>query len=57
MAMADRTAKPQPRGRGASLEHFVKALKVPCPFHGGQAKHLLKGYATMKGYMRSTLGQ
>jgi hypothetical protein len=39
------------------LEHFEKALESPCPFHGEQAKHLLKDYATMKGYICSTLGQ
>jgi hypothetical protein len=37
--------------------HFEKALESPCPFHEGQAKHLLKDYATMKGYIYSTLGQ
>ena len=32
-------------------------LKTPCPFHGGHAKHLLKGCATIRGYICGTLGQ
>jgi hypothetical protein len=41
---------------GAHPEHFEKALEAPCPFHGGQVKHLLKDSATIKGYIRGTLG-
>ena len=54
---AQRAARPQPRGRGPHSKHFEKALEVPCPFHGGKAKHLLKDCATMRGYIRGTLGQ
>jgi hypothetical protein len=43
--------------RAACLEHFEKALEAPCPFHSGQAKHLLKDYATIRGYIRGTIGQ
>jgi hypothetical protein len=57
VAMADRATRLQPRRRGARPNHFEKTLKDPCPFHGGQAKHLLKDYATVRGYIRSTLGQ
>jgi hypothetical protein len=53
----DHAARPRPHGHAACLEHFEKALESPCPFHGGQAKHLLKDCNTMKGYIRSTLGQ
>jgi hypothetical protein len=55
--MADRATRLQPRRRGARPNHFEKTLKDPYPFHGGQAKHLLKDYATVRGYIRSTLGQ
>ena len=57
VATADRATRPQCRARGARPEHFDKALEAPCPFHGGQAKHLLKDCATMKGYIRGTLSQ
>jgi hypothetical protein len=48
---------PQPHRWGAWPEHFEKALKTPCPFHGGRAKHLLRDCATIRGYIRDTLGQ
>jgi hypothetical protein len=57
VAMANRAARPQPHRRGARPEHYEKALEAPCPFHGGQAKHLLKDCATMKGYIRNTYDQ
>ena len=57
VAAVDHTTRPQPRGHGARPEHFEKVLEAPYPFHGGQAKHLLKDHATMKGYIHSTLGQ
>jgi hypothetical protein len=38
-------------------EHFEKALEAPYPFHGGQAKNLLKDCAIIRGYIRNTLGQ
>jgi hypothetical protein len=38
-------------------KHFEKALEGPCPFHGGQAKHLLKDCATIRGYIHGTHGQ
>ena len=57
VAAADQVARPQPHGRGPCPEHFEKALEAPCPFHGGQAKRLLKDCATMKGYIRGTLDQ
>jgi len=37
-----------------ALQEGIEAL---CLFHGEQAKHLLKDYATMKGYIHSTLAQ
>jgi hypothetical protein len=40
-----------------ALSHFEKALEAPCPFHGGQTKHLLKDRATIRCYIRGTLGQ
>ena len=55
-AVTDRAARPQPRGRGVRPERIKKALEAPCPFHGGQAKHLLKDYATLRGYIRGTIG-
>jgi hypothetical protein len=57
VAAVDYAARPQPRGHAVRLEHFKKALKAPCPFHGGQAKHLLKDYTTISGYIHGTLGQ
>ena len=57
MAAVDHTTRPQPHRRGAFLEHFEKALESPYPYHRGKAKYLLKDYATMKGYIHSTLGQ
>ena len=54
---AERAARPQPHGQGSCPEYFKKALEAAYPFHGGQAKHLLKDYATMKGYIHGTLGQ
>jgi hypothetical protein len=57
VAMADHAASPQPRRCAACLEHFEKALEAPYPFHSGQAKHLLKDYATIRGYIRGTIGQ
>ena len=56
-AAIDRVARPQPHGRGARPERIKKVLEAPCPFHGGQAKHLLKDCATIRGYIRGTLGQ
>jgi hypothetical protein len=55
--MADHVARPQPCGHDTCPEYFEKALEAPCPFHGGQAKHLLKDYATIRGYIDGTLGQ
>jgi hypothetical protein len=55
--VADHVTRPQPCGHGTCPEHFEKALEAPCPFHGGQAKHLLKDYATIRGYVDGTLGQ
>jgi hypothetical protein len=55
--MVATTDRPQPCGRGTCSEHFKKVLEAPYPFHGGQAKHLLKDYATMKGYICGTLNQ
>jgi hypothetical protein len=40
-----------------SPKHFKKALEALCLFHEGEAKHLLKDYATIRGYICSTLGQ
>jgi hypothetical protein len=57
VVVTDRVAKSQPRERGTCPEHFEKALEAPCPFHRGQLKHLIKDYATMKGYIRGALGQ
>ena len=34
-----------------------KELESPYSFHGGQARYLLKDYATMKGCIRSTVSQ
>jgi hypothetical protein len=49
--------KALPRGLGAHPERFEKVLEAPCPFHGGQTKHLLKDYAMIRGYIHSILGQ
>ena len=57
VTVANRAARPWPHERGTCLEHFEKALEAPNPFHGGQAKHLRKDCATMKGYIRGTLDQ
>jgi hypothetical protein len=57
VATADHATRPQTRGRDARPKHFEKVLESPCSFHGGQARHLLKVCATMKGYIRSTLDQ
>ena len=57
VAATDRTARAQPCRRAACLEHFEKELESSCPFHRGQVEHLLKDYATMKVYIRSTLSQ
>ena len=57
VAAADHATRPQPHWHTACPEHFKKVLKAPCQFHGGQAKHLLKDCATIKGYIRSTLDQ
>jgi hypothetical protein len=56
-AATDHTARTQPRERGAHPKHFKKALKASCPFHGGQTMHLIKDYATIRGYICGTLGQ
>jgi hypothetical protein len=56
VVVADRANIPQPRGRAVSPEHLKKALEAPCSFHGGQVRHILKDYATMRGYIHSTLG-
>jgi hypothetical protein len=56
VATVDRAAMPQPHRWGAWHEHFEKALETPCPFHGGRAKHLLRDCATIRGYIRDTLG-
>jgi hypothetical protein len=56
VATVDRTARPQPYGCAACPKHFEKTLEAPCSFHGGKAKHLLKGCATIRGYIRGTLG-
>ena len=57
VAMVDRAVRPQTHGHGACPEHFEKALEALYPFHGRQAKHLFKDYATIRGYIRDTLGQ
>jgi hypothetical protein len=58
VATAEHTARPQPRGGGgARPEHFEKGLEAPYLFHKGHLKHLLKDYATVRGYIRNTLGQ
>jgi hypothetical protein len=57
VVVAQRVALPQPRRWGACSKHFEKVLEAPYPFHMGQAKHLLKDYTTIKGYICGTLGQ
>jgi hypothetical protein len=57
VATVDRAARPQPHKHSACPEHFERALEVPCLFHGGQAKHLLKDCATIRGYIYGTLSQ
>jgi hypothetical protein len=49
--------KALPRGLGAHPECFEKVLEAPCPFHGGQMKHLLKDCAMIRGYIRDILIQ
>jgi hypothetical protein len=56
VAAADCAVGPQPFGHAMCPEHFEKALEAPCPFHGGQAKNLLKDCAIIRGYIRDTLG-
>jgi hypothetical protein len=56
-AVADHATRPQPRGCTTHPEHFEKVLEAPCPFYGGQVKHLLKDCTTIRGYIRGTLGQ
>jgi hypothetical protein len=57
VAAADCTVGLQPFGHAMCPEHFEKALEAPCPFHGGQAKNLLKDCAIIRGYIHDTLGQ
>jgi hypothetical protein len=57
VAAADRAAWPQPHGWGAHPEHFEKMLEAPLPVPWEQAKHLLKDYATIRGYICGTHGQ
>ena len=37
-------------------EHFKMALEAYCPFYEGQANHLLKDYAIVRGYIHRMLG-
>jgi len=57
VAVADCATRPQPHGCATCPKHFEKELEAPCLFHKGQAKHLLKDYTTIRGYIRGTLGQ
>lgn len=39
-----RATRPQAKGNGQRSENFDKVHEKMCPFCGGKAKHLLKGY-------------